>query len=215
VDGASFRSFEQLEAGVERFRQIGLLHGNVKYAFKELSRDPDALGSQLDLMRPVPADRFIARHDPISPIKAIPADQTYYLGYIIERDLRKRLESEPDNEQARREEHQRQSVVQIGKANHEAYLTSDHLDVYVATSMRQRHEYLAVNRLASEIFNHSDLRELKLRWFDPTQAYCGDRIDKGLAEALMLRRAKCTIYLAQETDTLGKDSELASTLAHR
>jgi hypothetical protein len=29
----------------------------------------------------------------------------------------------------------------------------------------------------------------------------------------MLRRAKCTTYLAQETDTLGKDSELASTLA--
>ncbi|MFZ1989935.1 MAG: hypothetical protein WAW96_09210 [Alphaproteobacteria bacterium] len=29
----------------------------------------------------------------------------------------------------------------------------------------------------------------------------------------MLRRAACTIYLAQEADTLGKDSELASTLA--
>jgi hypothetical protein len=29
----------------------------------------------------------------------------------------------------------------------------------------------------------------------------------------MLRRAACTLYLAQETDTLGKDSELASTLA--
>jgi hypothetical protein len=29
----------------------------------------------------------------------------------------------------------------------------------------------------------------------------------------MLRRARCTIYLAQESDTLGKDSELASTLA--
>lgn len=29
----------------------------------------------------------------------------------------------------------------------------------------------------------------------------------------MLKRAKCTLYLAQELDTLGKDSELASTLA--
>ena len=36
---------------------------------------------------------------------------------------------------------------------------------------------------------------------------------EGLAEALMLRRAACTIYFAQENDTLGKDSELASTLA--
>src|ERR1017187_8527142 len=31
--------------------------------------------------------------------------------------------------------------------------------------------------------------------------------------ALMLKRAQCTLYLAQESDTLGKDSELASTLA--
>lgn len=29
----------------------------------------------------------------------------------------------------------------------------------------------------------------------------------------MLKRAKCSIYLAQESDTFGKDSELASTLA--
>ena len=29
----------------------------------------------------------------------------------------------------------------------------------------------------------------------------------------MLKRAKCTIYLAGETETLGKDSELAATLA--
>ena len=29
----------------------------------------------------------------------------------------------------------------------------------------------------------------------------------------MLKRARCTLYLAQESDTLGEDSELASTLA--
>jgi hypothetical protein len=85
--------------------------------------------------------------------------------------------------------------------------------VYVATSMRERHEYLFVNRVGNQIFNHESLRALNLRWFDPTQAYCPERIDKGLAEALMLKRAKCTIYLAQESETLGKDSELASTLA--
>ena len=79
--------------------------------------------------------------------------------------------------------------------------------------MRATHDFLSINRLAAQIFNHESLRPLKLRWFDPTQAYCSNRIDKGLAEALMLRRATCTIYLAQETDTLGKDSELASTLA--
>jgi len=31
----------------------------------------------------------------------------------------------------------------------------------------------------------------------------------------MLKRAKCTIYMVQESDTLGKDSELASTLAQK
>ncbi len=44
-------------------------------------------------------------------------------------------------------------------------------------------------------------------------SYCKNRIDKGLIEGLMLKRARCTIYMVQETDTLGKDSELASTLA--
>jgi len=97
--------------------------------------------------------------------------------------------------------------------NHEAYLASDHLDVYIATSMRERHEYLFVHEATQQIFSHERLKKLKLRWFNPTQAYCHDRIDKGLSEALMLKRAKCTVYFVQETDTLGKDSELASTLA--
>jgi hypothetical protein len=38
-------------------------------------------------------------------------------------------------------------------------------------------------------------------------------VDKGLVESLMLKRAKCTVYSVQDTDTLGKDSELAATLA--
>jgi hypothetical protein len=70
-----------------------------------------------------------------------------------------------------------------------------------------------VHKLTQEIFAHTGLADLKLRFFDPTQAYCLDRVDKGLAEALMLKRASCTIYFVQETDTIGKDSELASTLA--
>lgn len=79
--------------------------------------------------------------------------------------------------------------------------------------MRERHEYLFVAELTRQIFRDEKLSAIKPRWFDPTQSYCHDRIDKGLSEALMLKRAKCTIYFAQETDTLGKDSELASTLA--
>src|SRR5262249_24060143 len=58
------------------------------------------------------------------------------------------------------------------------------------------------------------LRPLKdVTFFDLTDSFASDRIDKGLLEALMLRRAGCTVYMVQETDTLGKDSELAATLA--
>ena len=39
------------------------------------------------------------------------------------------------------------------------------------------------------------------------------RLTKGLVEMLMLRRAHVTIYTASKDDTLGKDSELAATLA--
>lgn len=73
----------------------------------------------------------------------------------------------------------------------------------------QRHDV----RFCEDLFGHAQLKQLKLRYFDPTLAYAPDRIDKGLSEALMLKRARVTIYLAQETETLGKDSELASTLA--
>jgi hypothetical protein len=121
-DGASFRSFDQLEAGIERFRQIGLLHGNIKHAFKTLTVDAEALRVQLELLSPVPPERFAARHDPISPIKPIPPDQTYYLGYIIKRELQQRLKANPDDPDAKREEQQRRDIVQIGKGNHEAYL---------------------------------------------------------------------------------------------
>jgi hypothetical protein len=137
----------------------------------------------------------------------------YLTGYLVERELRNRLTKDPDDAETLKLEANRKQVVELAKANQNAYLASDHLDVYVATSMREKHEFSAINSLTSNIFNDSAVRDLKLRWFDPTQAYCQDRIDKGLSEALMLRRASCTIYLAQESDTLGKDSELASTLA--
>ena len=83
----------------------------------------------------------------------------------------------------------RDEIVATGKRNHEAYLASDHMDVYVATSMRERHEYQIVNKVINEVFANSGLAKLKLLCFDPTQAYCTDRIDKGLAEGLMLKRA--------------------------
>jgi len=212
--GATIGSLEQLTEGVTRFRKAALLfYGNIKFAFKTWSRNADVLESELGVLSTVEVSEYERRHDPVRPIDQIPGEKTYYLGYLVERELRQRIDENPDDAIAKEGERIRVTTVARGKANHEAYLTSDHLDVYVATSMRQRHEFLAVSRLTSQIFSHPELVSLKLRWFDPTQAYCKDRVDKGLSEALMLRRAQCTIYFAQETDTLGKDSELASTLA--
>ena len=97
--------------------------------------------------------------------------------------------------------------------NTDIYLTWDYIDVYLATSMREKYEYKAIYDFRQKLFEEPQIKNLKLRWFDPTQSFENNRINKGLIEGLMLKRAKCTIYSVQESDTLGKDSELAATLA--
>ena len=97
--------------------------------------------------------------------------------------------------------------------NQDIYLTWDHMDVYFATSMRKRWEFEDLFDFVNSLMADPALSALNLRHFDPTQAFTKDRVDKGLVESLMLKRAKCTVYSVQDTDTLGKDSELAATLA--
>lgn len=97
--------------------------------------------------------------------------------------------------------------------NQDIYLSWDHMDVYFATSMRKDWEYRDLFRFIDELTESAELKELNLRYFDPTQSFTKNRIHKGLVESLMLKRAACTVYSIQDNDTLGKDSELASTLA--
>jgi hypothetical protein len=211
----AIRSLEAFRVAVDCFRLRAILRfGNVKYAFKSMSAlNAEGLAAESHIFDPVDESEFARRHDPLIPIISIPGDQTYYLGYLIKRELDARLEENSEDAEAKQQMQVREAVVKKGKANHLAYLASDHMDVYVATSMRERHEYQIVSQVVTEVFESPDLRDLKIRWFDPTQAYCEDRIDKGLVEGLMLKRATCALYLAQESDALGKDSELASTLA--
>jgi hypothetical protein len=214
VPGSSILSLDDLQTAVERARELSLLFfGNVKFGFKKLARDAEDFSIYYTSTLPIDAEIFGKRHEPIHPVDQIPSEKTYYLGYVIQRELSKRLEVDPNDPIALAEMQTLKEVRATGIRNQHAYLISDHLDVYIATSMRRRHEYLEVGEFAKRVFDCEILKPLKLRWFDPTQAYCADRIDKGLAEALMLRRATCTLYLVQESDTLGKDSELASTLA--
>jgi hypothetical protein len=212
--GDSIHSLSDLAEGVKRFRKIAIiLFGNVKYAFKRLSTDAADFQYWLETLEPIDIVEFKQRHNPIHPIQKIPGEDTYYLGYLIQNQIKERLKQNPEDKEALTQLARQKEIIKTGKRNYEAYLASDHLDVYIATSMRKRHEFYLVNEWIEKIFSHRKLATLKLRWFDPTQAYCLDRIDKGLFEALMLKRAKCTVYFVQETDTLGKNSELASTLA--
>lgn len=213
-EGSKIVSINQLEKGINEFRKLVIfLFANVKYGFKQLARDSDELKYHLKTLTPIPATKYESRHNPIMPIIPIPAESTSLLGYLMKTRLDEELSNDPDNPRLIKKEQLRNRIVEKGKKNQLAYLVSDHLDIYVATSMREDHEYISVNRTINTISQHELLKDMNLRWFDPTQAYCEDRIDKGLSEGLMLKRAKCTIYLAQESDTLGKDSELASTLA--
>jgi len=113
-------------------------------------------------------------------------------------------------------ENRRQRLVEVqeeGIKNQDIYLTWNEMDVYFATSMRKAWEYRDLFEFIEQLMNSRILEGMDIRYFDPTQSYTPNRIDKGLVESLMLKRAKCTIYSVQDTDTLGKDSELAATLA--
>lgn len=100
----------------------------------------------------------------------------------------------------------------IAMQNLSNYLTADYLDVYVATSMRSDADFVSVSNFATNLFKHTELVDLKLRYFNPTQSWIEDRVAKGLVEALMLHRANFTIYMAQKEDTFGKDSEASVSL---
>jgi hypothetical protein len=213
-DGSAIESLKALETGVERFITLALLwYGNIKFAFKTLSKAPFELEEKVFDTKSWDKNYYTTRHSPITALENIPAEKTYFLGYLIADKLKERIKKDKNDREALDLLKERGEYLKVGKRNQMAYLSSDHLDVYVATSMRLEHEYIFVSRFVSNVFSRGILTELKIRWFDPTQAYCDDRIDKGLSEALMLKRAKCTLYLVQESDTFGKDSELASTLA--
>jgi hypothetical protein len=207
--------YEDFVEGIVKFRKHAMLmYGNVKFGFKKLSSlNEYELRNALTPVRPVKEHKYQKRHKALHRIKEIPAEDAYFLGYLIERETTEKLKKDPANTALIAQSEKIKKVQQVGRLNHDAYLTYDHMDVYIATSMREKHEFYVVRDFIKNLFQRQEIKPLNLRWFDPTQAYCRDRIDKGLVEALMVKRARCTIYHVQEADTLGKDSELAATLA--
>ncbi len=99
-------------------------------------------------------------------------------------------------------------------ANTKLYLSiANDLDVYVATSMRVRSNFRDVAKICGTLFEHKEVSDLNLRFFDPTLSAARGHEDKGLIECLMVKCAKVLVYLAGEKDSYGKDAEAAMALS--
>lgn len=212
-------SLDGFVKGVEWFRKIAMLEfGNIKYGFKYF-RDKhfDAISRKLGKYKPLIDRDFTERPAPIVECELIERENTYLLGTITGEKVKALKVKEASGNSLSAEDKGlcdlREQVVQKAIKNYGIYLCSDYMDVYVATSMRRREDFYEVYDFVQKVFNDPDISGLNVRYFDPTQADPQDRIDKSLLEGLMIKRAKCTVYCAQESDTFGKDSELAATMA--
>ncbi len=87
------------------------------------------------------------------------------------------------------------------------------LDVYVATSMRTRKDFRDMADACDKIFSDPRLRDLQLRYFDPTLSAATGHEDKGLIECLMVKCAKVLVYCAGKGESYGKDAEAAMALS--
>lgn len=235
-DGTPSLSMDGLKQGVVKFKGYAMVcFGNFRFAYRELSTidDPTDLRDELGPCCHECADieaAYSRRAEKVLDVTPIARDDTWFVGEVTGTKLRQELKKfeeyraghsnaadDPEvtsfAKRLAEMDERFKEVQQIALRNTDVYLTWDHVDVYVATSMRNQWEYEEVFEFTQTVFKNSILADLKLRYFDPTQSKCRTRLDKGLLEGLMLKRANCTIYMAQETDTFGKDSELASTLA--
>ena len=103
---------------------------------------------------------------------------------------------------------------QAALRNTEYYLSMvNDLDVYVATSMRSRDDFRKMASDCEAIFKEDGLKDLQLRYFDPTLSAAASHEDKGLIECLMVKCAKVLVYCAGEKESYGKDAEAAMALS--
>lgn len=210
---AYFRDLGASFAGrVSAWRRASMLrYGSFRFAFKELSSASTAVLSDSLSWEPIDLEDRPPFGEGLRPV---PLGDTPMLGYIAgapARILYTKRETEALNETEDAYLARFEAARRSGLHNTYEYVCSPWMDVYVATSMRTNEDFYSVSRFLERVFSAPELS--KVNFFDPTQSYHDDRIVKGLVEGLMLKRAACTLYLAQETDTLGKDSELATTLA--
>ena len=87
------------------------------------------------------------------------------------------------------------------------------LDVYIATSMRNRDDFRDMADFCETVFGNDKLQSLKLRYFDPTLSSAEHHEDKGIVECLMVKCSKALILNAGTRDSYGKDAEAAMALS--
>jgi hypothetical protein len=87
------------------------------------------------------------------------------------------------------------------------------LDVYVATSMRNRQDFRTMADSCERVFNDPRLTPLQLRYFDPTMSAAEGHEDKGLIECLMVKATRALLYFAGARESYGKDVEAAMALS--
>lgn len=206
-DGMRIIGLSDLKKKVDRVRIYGALkYGNFKFAFKKWAMmSYEKLLDELEEYKPRRATYYSERTKSAESIERISAEDTPLLGHVSG-ETAVDIKGEGFKERI-------ENAKNIGDKNFIKYLTSNKMDVYVATSMRLYRDYINMSRFVEGVFNAPEIIALKIMYFDPTQVYSNERICKSLIESLMLKRAKCTVYCAQEAETLGKDSELAVTLA--
>ena len=100
----------------------------------------------------------------------------------------------------------------LANTDHYLSMVSD-LDVYVATSMRNREDFREMSRFCDDVFSDDSLADLGIRYFDPTLSAALGHEDKGLIECLMVKCAKVLVYCAGQSESYGKDAEAAMALS--
>lgn len=227
---------EDLRKGVIKFRGFAMLSfGNFRFAYKKLiTMQYNEIIKELKPYCIEHAGRkreFTSRSDKRLDINNIGENETVYTGELTcavikeEAKLSAKLKADAGDNVDDSIYQVQELIVNMDtiareiqeKAlnNTDIYLTWDYMDVYIATSMRNSWEFKETYKFIGDVFADKNLSKLKLRFFNPTQSKCMNARDKGIVEGLMLKRVLCTLYMVQESDTMGKDSELAATLAQR
>lgn len=103
---------------------------------------------------------------------------------------------------------------QMALSNTDRYLSlCNDLDVYVATSMRIKKNFIEMANFCESVFAILKERGLTLRYFDPTISAAESHEDKGLIECLMVKSARILVYSSGDRDSYGKDAEAAMALS--